>query len=355
MNTLTRKLPLNKSLMNKTPYRGNAIPPLPAAPKSRHRAMQTLMGFGSYAGLDPNTMQQEDADTVQYAEAQDKEFYKKDWWWDHQRIRFLNDGGMIKLFLFIIPGIIWFLFNGTILFTTINLFETYRLPIAVFFLLLILFFFIFMESVIFSFPLIFNGFFKFFEILSKPFHKQVEAGLDRALEKKCSEFNRTDGMVRLAISAKEKFEAPFIEFDPYIESVVQSGGVYYRLVHRYTGKTFTKINLTGLSATQHEVFALWDMLQRFMDVTQPLPDMPRLEPFRHLDPLTAEHDRSTGRHPRFWRDLDLKAWGDNEGAERAKAQRAFEWNKLKCQLTPLLGRISMEEYRVTFPNHHDER
>lgn len=114
-------------------YKGNAIPPLPAAPKSRHRSMQTLMGFGDYAGLDPNTMQQEDASSVQYAETQDKEFYKKDWWWDHQRIRFLNDGGMIKLLLFIIPGIIWLLFNGTILLAAINSFETHRLPTAVFF------------------------------------------------------------------------------------------------------------------------------------------------------------------------------------------------------------------------------
>ncbi|OYD21081.1 hypothetical protein B6S09_17630 [Oceanimonas baumannii] len=334
--------------MNKTPYRGNAIPPLPAAPKSRHRSMQTLMGFGDYAGLDPNTMQQEDADSVQYAEAQDKEFYKKDWWWDHQRIRFLNDGGMIKLMLFIIPGLIWLSFNALSLLSTNLLLENYELPADLVVFILIIFSFIWLALAIVSFPLIFNGFFKVCEVLSKPFHKQVEAGLDRALDKKCSEFNRTDGMVRLAVSAKEKFEAPFIEFDPYIESVVQSGGVYYRLmlVHRYTGKTFTKINLTGLSATQHEIFALWDMLQRFMDVTQPLPDMPRLEPFRHMDPLTAEHDRNTGRHPRFWRDLDLKAWGDNEGAKRAKAQRAFEWNKLKCQLTPQLGRISMEEYRA---------
>lgn len=155
-------------------------------------------------------------------------------------------------------------------------------------------------------------------------------------------------MVRLAISAKEKFEAPFIEFDPYIESVVQRGGVYYRLmlVHRYTGKTFTKINLTGLSATQPEVFALWDVLQRFMDVTQPLPDMPRLEPFRHLDPLTAAHDQETARPARFWRDLDLKAWSDNEGAERAKAQREFKWSGLRCKLTPQLGKISMEEYQA---------
>ncbi|MCC4266200.1 hypothetical protein LL240_17345 [Oceanimonas baumannii] len=329
-------------------YKGNAIPPLPAAPKNRHRAMQTLMGFGDYAGLDPNTMQQEDADSVQYAETQDKEFYKKDWWWDHLRIRFLNDGGMIKLILFIIPGLIWILFNAAGFFLIIDFFEDTDFSAEVFFLLMTFYFLIWITLLVISFPVIFYGSFKIFETLSKPFHKQVESGLDRALEKKCSEFNRTDGMVRLAVSAKEKFEAPFIEFDPYIESVVQSGGVYYRLmlVHRYTGKTFTKINLTGLSATQHEIFALWDMLQRFMDVTQPLPDMPRLEPFRHLDPLTAEHDRNTGRHPRFWRDLDLKAWSDNEGAERAKAQRAFEWNKLKCQLTPQLGKISMEEYRA---------
>ncbi|MCC4266197.1 hypothetical protein LL240_17330, partial [Oceanimonas baumannii] len=206
-------------------YKGNAIPPLPAAPKSRHRAMQTLMGFGDYASLDPNTMQQEDADSVQYAETQDKEFYKKDWWWDHRRIRFLNDGGMIKLLLFIIPGIIWISFNTLTFFWILALADS--LPIARTLAIMALLFLciIWLILGLASFPLIFNGFFKIFEILSKPFHKQVESGLDRALEKKCSEFNRTDGMVRLAVSAKEKFEAPFIEFDPYIESVVQSGGV----------------------------------------------------------------------------------------------------------------------------------
>lgn len=185
-------------------------------------------------------------------------------------------------------------------------------------------------------------------MLAKPFQKQVEAELDRALEKKCSEFNRTDGMVRLAISAKEKFEAPFIEFDPYIESVVQRGGIYYRLmlIHRYTGKTFTKINLTGISAHQQEVHALWDMLQRYMDITQPLPDMPRLKPFRHLDPLTAARDQETARPARFWRDLDLKVWSETQGAARAKAQREFNWGKLTCKLTPQLGKISMEEYQA---------
>lgn len=334
--------------MTSQPYRADNIPPLPAAVKGRQRTLQTSMSFGDYAGIDPSNMQQEDAATVQLAEKEDKDFFKKDWWWDHQRIRFLNDGGMLKLILFIAPGLIWMTLAGASLIWVAKFYSSINLSIEVHITLILLSLILWIVFLILSFPLIFNGFFWLFGVLAKPFQKQVAARLDRALEKKCSEFNRTDGMVRLAVSAKEKFEAPFIEFDPYIESVVQSGGVYYRLmlIHRYTGKTFSKINLTGLSATQHEGFALWDMLQRYMDVTQPLPDMPRLEPFRHLDPLTAEHDRNTGRPARFWRDLDLKAWSDNEGAARAKALRAFEWNKLKCKLAPQLGKISMEEYQA---------
>ncbi|MGA4601389.1 hypothetical protein ACPA1U_11510, partial [Ectopseudomonas hydrolytica] len=50
--------------------------------------------------------------------------------------------------------------------------------------------------------------------------------------------------------------------------------------------------------------ALWDYLQNYMDISKPLPDTPELEAFRHLDPTTAEHDRQTGRAPRYWRDMD---------------------------------------------------
>lgn len=334
--------------MSTQQYRADNIPPLPAAAKGRQRTLQTPMSFGDYAGIDPNNMQQEDAATVQLAEKEDKDFFKKDWWWDHQRIRSLNDGGMLKIMLFIILGITWLIFN-TLTLLSLGLFlDNTKLIFELVAIIILIFSFIWLALVIVSFPIIFNGFFWLFGILAKPFQKQVEAGLDKALNKKCSEFNRTDGMVRLAISAKEKFEAPFIEFDPYIESVVQRGGIYYRLmlIHRYTGKTFTKINLTGISAHQQEVHALWDMLQRYMDITQPLPDMPRLKPFRHLDPLTAARDQETARPARFWRDLDLKVWSETQGAARAKAQREFNWGKLTCKLTPQLGKISMEEYQA---------
>ncbi|MFW3615678.1 hypothetical protein [Billgrantia antri] len=50
---------------------------------------------------------------------------------------------------------------------------------------------------------------------------------------------------------------------------------------------------------------MWDMLCRYMDVSQPLPDIPRLEPFRHLDPTTRAYDEAgkRGRPATYWRDL----------------------------------------------------
>jgi hypothetical protein len=80
-----------------------------------------------------------------------------------------------------------------------------------------------------------------------------------------------------------------------------------------------------------------------------LPDIPSLEPFRHLDPVTAEHDRQTGRNPRFWRDLDLAAWKEGEGLELLRRQREFPWGRRVCKLTPKLGQIDMTTYRLQRP------
>ncbi|WP_141201820.1 hypothetical protein [Marinobacter sp. CP1] len=188
--------------------------------------------------------------------------------------------------------------------------------------------------------------------LLKPFENTINKRLDSTLEDGCSEFNRVDGQVRIALCRGRFFEAPFAEFDAYVERVVQHGGIFYRLmlVHRYTQKTFNKTGFSTIESEKSEVLALWDMLQRYMDVTQPLPDTPRLEPFRHLDPVTAEHDRKTGRNPRYWRDLDLESWKDGEGwTEVHQRQSRFPWGSRTCKLTPQLGKISMEEYRKLRP------
>ncbi|WP_249976210.1 hypothetical protein [Vreelandella olivaria] len=172
------------------------------------------------------------------------------------------------------------------------------------------------------------------------------------MENRQSEFNRQTGMVSFAQGKKKPpLVALFVEFDGYVERVVQRGGIFYRLmfVHRYTGKQFSQTSLSTIVDHKHEVHALWDMLQRYMDVTQPMPDIPRLEPFRHLDPTTAEHDRQTGRNPRYWRDLELEAWKQGEGAALLKAQIEYPWSRQRCQLTPQLGKVEMAAYREQQP------
>ncbi len=187
--------------------------------------------------------------------------------------------------------------------------------------------------------------------LLKPFEKGLSRIMDRSLKAGESYFNRETGQVSFAMPGGKKLTAPFEEFDAYVERVIEAGGIFYRLmfVHRYTAKQFSQTSLSRVEPTKEEVMALWDMLQRYMDTSQPLPDVPRLEPFRHLDPVTAEHDRRTGRNPRFWRDLDLDAWQEGEGKEWLKRQMEYPWDKRKCRLTPQLGKISMAEYRKLRP------
>ena len=136
-----------------------------------------------------------------------------------------------------------------------------------------------------------------------------------------------------------------------MERVIQHGGIFYRLmfVHRYTAKQFTQTSFSRIEPSKEEVLALWDMLQRYMDVSQPVPDMPRLEPFRQMDPVTAEHDQKTGRNPRFWRDMNLEAWQQGEGAEWLKRQTDYTWDKRTCRLTPQLGNVSIQAYRELRP------
>ncbi|MCG2580030.1 MAG: hypothetical protein KA296_04045 [Marinobacter sp.] len=186
----------------------------------------------------------------------------------------------------------------------------------------------------------------------KPFEKTINKNLDDTLEDGCSEFNRVTGQVRMALGRGRYFEAPFVEFDAYVDRVIQQSGIFYRLmlVHRYTQKAFNKTAFSTIESSKYEVLAMWDVLQRYMDVTQPLPDTPRLEPFRHLDPVTAEHDKQIGRNPRYWRDLDLEAWKEGEGwSEVHRRQCEYPWGQRVCKLTPKRGQIDMATYREQRP------
>ncbi|MEB0133465.1 hypothetical protein, partial [Pseudomonas sp. CCI2.4] len=94
--------------------------------------------------------------------------------------------------------------------------------------------------------------------------------------------------------------APFYEFDAYIATIPDRQGLVTNVLyiaHRYRDIV---INFRPLLAPGEGQLccALWDFLQNYMDTSRPLPDLPRYEQYRHLDPTTAEYDRKIGRDPR---------------------------------------------------------
>jgi len=101
--------------------------------------------------------------------------------------------------------------------------------------------------------------------------------------------------------------APFYEFDAYIVSAPDRQGTMNHvlcLAHRYRDIVIDFSCLMNLDDRLQMPCALWDFLQNYMDTSRPLPELPRYEEFRHLDPTTAAHDLKTGRNPRYWIDMD---------------------------------------------------
>nr|WP_297397854.1 hypothetical protein [uncultured Marinobacter sp.] len=338
----------------KTGFRGDQIPELPESPKKRERLGEDLQPVGDYAGIEPYYRVCEDVGAVQHQDQDDPDgFASGEWWWDHRQIRFLSGKAFIGLsaLLLLIPyvwgGVV--LVGGGVLVlyyaAMVDLPEFLKFLWGLFVILgwMPLSIYILIKTM----PWVMGG----FALLLRPFDKLLGKLMDRSLESGESVFNRQTGHVSFPLSGGRRLTAPFVEFDAYVERVVQQGGIFYRLmfVHRYTAKQFSQTSLSRIEPSKEEVLALWDMLQRYMDLSQPLPDMPRLEPFRHLDPITAEHDQKTGRNPRFWRDLDLEAWKQGEGAEWLKRQAEYPWDKRTCRLTPQLGKVSTQAYRELRP------
>ena len=124
---------------------------------------------------------------------------------------------------------------------------------------------------------------------------------------------RREGVVRIK-ERKSVFEAPFIEFDAYlIHTPSGRGGRYFNLVlqHRYNKHQLWMKGLVTDAMNQNDVYAYWDMVQQFMDVSGPLPDVPIFEPFRSRDPVTREWDERTDRDPFKWRKVTSDSWRKN--------------------------------------------
>ena len=164
-----------------------------------------------------------------------------------------------------------------------------------------------------------------------------------------SEFNRLDGMLRFKRRFRRLFVAPFEEFDPVLQLLPSGYGSHdyaLWLHHRYTDNKIclaTKVHALGLD--QPNALAFWDCLQRYMDITQPLPDLPVLEQSRHLDPVTAAYDAQTGRNPRRWRDQSEKDWLATGLKQLTQQLQQYPWQKQPCIIKARLDpSLSIEAY-----------
>ncbi|GAA0232354.1 hypothetical protein [Marinomonas primoryensis] len=122
------------------------------------------------------------------------------------------------------------------------------------------------------------------------------------------ELNRTTGMVTLFKKNKPFFTHLFIEFDCVLmSSPTQQGFLNYSLtlIHRYQDYS-VGVPISGSMGANHKVIEyhrFWNMVQRYMDISQPLPDILVLEPARQRDPTTIAYDKEHNRNPRYWRDM----------------------------------------------------
>ncbi|RMG57493.1 MAG: hypothetical protein D6717_04710 [Gammaproteobacteria bacterium] len=156
-------------------------------------------------------------------------------------------------------------------------------------------------------------------------YKLARLALDRGWvkDKNDTVFNRRTGMMTLTRKGK-RHEIPFVELEAGMRHVLQPPSLmryHLFLYHRPTG-----MFAQHPSGNEHpyQVEVEWEYMQQFMDISRPLPDVPMFEPVRHKDPVTAEHDRRTGRPERYWRDMDYEEARAMQDKSR-KAAETFPW------------------------------
>ena len=109
-------------------------------------------------------------------------------------------------------------------------------------------------------------------------------------------------------NGKMHYSRPFLEFDCVFTSAPnQQGMLYYKLmlVHRYDSSIpAAPISMyMGGREMVSQYYRFWNMIQCYMDVSQPLPDILMLEEARLKDPTTKAYDEENKRDPNYWRSM----------------------------------------------------
>lgn len=119
-------------------------------------------------------------------------------------------------------------------------------------------------------------------------------------------FERKTGLVWCSKKGSNKltFKLHFEEFNAHykVQNNPQSGFPYrgFTLLHNNRDFFYAWAGANLISSA----FVHWELLQNFMDVTQPLADIPQFEYYREFDKTTAEFDKANGRPKYFWYRVD---------------------------------------------------
>jgi hypothetical protein len=131
------------------------------------------------------------------------------------------------------------------------------------------------------------------------FFKKVFGYITNKIPSVWVELNRTTGMLHIPRKNMPPADIPFAEFEPRIVTSSMPGRFTHNL--QYVHKSGLIIFPVGEQVTA-DVYLRAAYLEQFMDITQPLPDVPILESYREKDPTTVAYDKANNRNPRYWRD-----------------------------------------------------
>jgi len=80
--------------------------------------------------------------------------------------------------------------------------------------------------------------------------------------------------------------------------------------HDTYGGAFLQTGVANNPSNPNYCYMDWELIQRFADNTLPLPDLPDIEAYRHLDPLTIEYDKKRNRPEYYWRKMHKRQQTD---------------------------------------------
>ncbi len=142
--------------------------------------------------------------------------------------------------------------------------------------------------------------------------------------------NRRTGMITIPQKKAAPLELPFDEFDPYLTTGTNPTGssdFYLQLGHRYSE---ARVQYPPNMPEPWQVYQAWEYWQQYMDISKPLPDTPRMEPYRSRDPVSAEFDRQQKRPTDYWKSMDIDQAREMKKAS-VKAATRYPWGASREQ------------------------